>query len=184
MKNQNSPLQYVIPFALLAMLSLFIINEFMTAQDPSLSAGNTHIPLPVFSLPNLWDPTRLVTQNDFNNGHVSLLHVWGAWCSACRHEHAMMMEINKTYHVSIYSIDYKDDPAAAKLWLINEGNPYSTTLMDLTGKVSRALGVYGTPETFIIDKHGIIRYRHIGTIDKATWNEILFPIINQYIKAD
>ncbi len=182
MNNQNSSFSYLLPLAILILL-LTIISKEITNQGTTLNTGNVNMPIPSFSLPNLWVPTAELTQRDLMTGHVMLLHVWGSWCGACRHEHEMLTKIADDYHIPIFSIDYKDDPEAARTWLREQGNPYVATAVDTTGSVSRGLGVHGTPDTFIIDNHGIIRYRHVGTIDIDTWNEILFPLITQYKNA-
>jgi cytochrome c biogenesis protein CcmG/thiol:disulfide interchange protein DsbE len=175
---------YSIPLVMLAILLVLIASELRGPQNPfnkTIPAGS---PLPAFELKNLWQNDRAFTNKDLPEGQVFLLHVWGVWCSACRHEHPTMLNIKDTYHIPIYSFDYKDNPDDAKTWLSLHGNPYVLTAMDPEGKVSRSLGVYGTPETFLIDKHGIIRYSHIGTIDKATWDQEIYPLIVQYKNAD
>jgi cytochrome c biogenesis protein CcmG/thiol:disulfide interchange protein DsbE len=184
MGKKKTWLVYSIPLVMLAILLGLIATELRGPQNPFNKTIPTGSPLPAFELKNLWQIDQAFTDKDLPDGQVVLLHVWGSWCSACRQEHPILMYIKNTYHIPIYSLDYKDDPDDAKTWLSANGNPYVKTAMDPEGKVSHRLGVYGTPETFLIDKHGIIRYSHIGTLDKATWDQEIFPLIAQYKNAD
>jgi cytochrome c biogenesis protein CcmG/thiol:disulfide interchange protein DsbE len=155
-----------------------------TPQNPFGPGVNDGAPVPAFAVTNLWVNGKTFRNTDLPAGQVVLLHVWGAWCSACQHEQPLLMDIVNRYHIPIYSLDYKDNPEKAKTWLSTHGNPYVQTGIDHDGSVSRQLGVYGTPETFLIDKHGIIRYRHVGMIDKKTWEQELFPLITHYRQTD
>jgi cytochrome c biogenesis protein CcmG/thiol:disulfide interchange protein DsbE len=184
MSRKKSSLGYLIPLVMLAILLVLIGNELRISRNPFTTKAAEGTALPPFELQNLWSADKTLTEKDLPRGQVVLLHVWGSWCSACRYEHPMMMYINNRYHIPIYSIDYKDDPEAAKTWLTQQGDPYTAIAMDPNGKFSRDLGVYGTPETFLIDKHGLIRYRHVGVIDKMTWDQEIFPLIVQYRQAD
>jgi cytochrome c biogenesis protein CcmG/thiol:disulfide interchange protein DsbE len=184
MGKKKSALVYFIPLVMLGILLVLIAGELRMPQNPFASSVPNGVELPPFELKNLWAAQKTFSNKELPDGEVILLHVWGSWCSACRQEHPILLSITNRYHIPIYSLDYKDDPEAAKLWLLNHGNPYVQTGMDSLGKVSRRLGVYGTPETFLIDKHGIIRYRHVGSLDKTTWDNEIYPLIVQYRKAD
>jgi cytochrome c biogenesis protein CcmG/thiol:disulfide interchange protein DsbE len=112
---------------------------------------------PALDLPLLFNPTLRLTDKDLQK-HVTLLNVWASWCSACAAEHEILLQLAMQENLIIDGLDYKDDPAAAKKVLMQSGNPYQKVAMDQTGDVAINWGVYGTPETFILDKNGIIRY--------------------------
>ena len=135
--------------------------------------------IPEFQLPNLLVTNKTFSQKDLL-GRVTLLNVWATWCYACGVELPMLMKIKNEYGVPIYSIDYKDNPQDAKKWLQQNGNPYLITGSDVKGDVVIDLGVYGTPETFVISPEGKIIYRHIGVLDQRSWDTILHPLVKQY----
>lgn len=134
--------------------------------------------LPTFAVPVLGAPG--VFNSSALQGHVILLNVWASWCGFCREEHPMLLEIQKKYHIPIYGVDFEDNSDAALNYLAQFGNPYVMVGIDKEGAIANSLQVSGTPETFIIDKHGVIRYRHIGYIDKKSWVNEFLPLINQY----
>jgi|SRR3990167_6461758 len=170
---------WVVPFiALIALLCVLGVELFRHKQD-AISASMVGEPVPAFHLVDLLHPEKEFTSKDLL-GQVSLLNVWATWCYACQQEHTMLLAIKEHYNVPIYSIDYRDKPEAANMWLAKLGNPYQAVGEDNTGGVSIDLGVYGTPETFIVDAHGRIRYRHVGRIDQETWEKVLWPLVQQY----
>lgn len=130
---------------------------------------------PAFLLPQLHEPNKTFSAESMR-GKVWLLNFWGTWCVACRDEHPMLVEFAKSAAVPIYGIDYKDDPAAAKQWLNELGNPYTLTAFDVDGRVSIDYGVYGAPETFLIDKAGVIRFKQIGPVTEEVWNKQILPL--------
>jgi cytochrome c biogenesis protein CcmG/thiol:disulfide interchange protein DsbE len=133
-------------------------------------------PVPSFSLPILMQK-RLATEKDFL-GHVSLLNVWATWCNTCAEEHDFLLTLARDPSLVIYGLDYKDETAAAVKLLRDNGNPYQMVMLDTEGSVAIDWGVYGTPETFIVDKKGIIRYKHIGALTPAVWDEKIKPLID------
>jgi cytochrome c biogenesis protein CcmG/thiol:disulfide interchange protein DsbE len=133
---------------------------------------------PEFTLPNLLEPMQISTNKDFI-GHVTILNVWATWCYACAQEHAELLNIANNNKVILYGLNYKDDPEAAREWLKKNGNPYQTVAVDRSGETAINWGVYGTPETFVIDKKGMIRYKHIGPITADVWEEKLQPMVQQ-----
>lgn len=136
-------------------------------------------PAPVFSLPVLSYENKVATEKDFI-GHVTLFNVWATWCSACAQEHEMLLSIAKDQpDVVLYGLDYKDDARTARQYLHDQGNPYRTVAVDKTGDAAINYGVYGTPETFIIDKKGIIRFKYIGSITTDIWEETLGPLVTK-----
>lgn len=135
-------------------------------------------PAPEFKLPELFSPNETTSKDDFI-GHVTLLNVWATWCHACLEEHDFLLKLSSIENLRIVGLNYKDDVSQAKQWLQENGNPYHVVAVDVSGNTGIDWGVYGTPETFIIDKKGIIRYKHIGPINATIWEKTMFPIIVQ-----
>lgn len=169
----------LIPFLILFSLLGVLWHELFSANPHELPSPLIGETIPSFTLPDLNHSGATLSPNDLK-GHVTLLNVWATWCYACNLEHEMLMKISKTYRVPIYSINYKDNTTAAKQWLVEKGNPYTKIGDDSKGDVAIDLGVYGTPETFIISTAGKIVYRHVGTITQESWNTVLYPIIKKY----
>lgn len=139
-------------------------------------------PAPAFSLPQLKEPGKLLTQDDLKK-KVSLFNVWATWCGACRQEHPVLVELAKT-GIPIYGLDYKDNRADAKRWLDRFGDPYVANAFDEDGRAAINWGVYGAPETFVVDKQGIIRHKHIGPLTTDVINRDILPLIKQLQEAD
>jgi cytochrome c biogenesis protein CcmG/thiol:disulfide interchange protein DsbE len=135
-------------------------------------------PAPGFQLRQLQDPNKTFTAQEMR-GKVWLLNFWGTWCVACREEHPLLIQYAKTAAVPIYGVDYKDEPAKALQMLEDEGNPYTITASDPDGRLSIDYGVYGAPETFLIDRNGIIRYKQIGPITEEAWQKEILPRVKQ-----
>ncbi len=149
-------------------------------NDPTkLESARINDPVPVFSLPSLQDPTKLLSQEDIK-GKVSLLNVWATWCPSCRVEHPYLLKIAREHGIPIIGLNYKDDREAAKEWLVKLDNPYLFNIFDKKGRLGLDLGVYGAPETYIVDSNGIVRYRHVGVIDDRVWKTIIEPRVKQY----
>ncbi|RMD71764.1 MAG: DsbE family thiol:disulfide interchange protein, partial [Gammaproteobacteria bacterium] len=115
-------------------------------------------------------------------GQVSLVNVWASWCVSCRAEHPLLVALSKTGRVAIYGIDYKDKREDALRWLELYGDPYVASAFDEDGRVAIEWGVYGTPETFVVDKGGIIRYKHVGPLTEAVIKEEILPLIEELEK--
>ncbi len=141
-------------------------------------------PAPAFQLPQLHDPAKTFSVQDMR-GKVWLLNFWGTWCIACREEHPLLVEYAKSNAVPIYGVDYKytsdnsDERAAAAQFLAEVGNPYTLTVYDADGRISIDYGVYGAPESFLIDKNGLIRFKQIGPITEDVWNNKILPLAKQ-----
>ncbi len=135
---------------------------------PSALVGQ---PLPAFSLPAVNDPGRQLTAETFRGG-PALVNVWATWCTACRAEHPVLNWL-AGQGVRILGVNYKDDPRAARQWLQDFQDPYQLDVSDGQGTLGLDLGVYGAPETFFVDRQGVIRYRHAGPITEALWREQL-----------
>ena len=165
MKN----LKLFIPLGIFLVLALFLFQGL--SRDPSeLPSVLISRPVPAFSLPDLLNPEQRIDQSVFE-GHVSLLNVWGTWCVACRVEHPFLVELAKQ-GVAIVGMNYKDDRAGARQWLDEKGDPYSVNFEDKDGRLAIDLGVFGAPETYLVDHHGIIRDKHVGVIDEQVWAEM------------
>lgn len=138
-------------------------------------------PVPEFSLPRLLDPNSKMTNEDLL-GKISLFNAWGTWCPSCYQEHPALIEIARKYKIPIYGLNYKDVREDAIRWLNKLGNPYVDIAFDQDGRSSIDWGIYAAPETFIVDKKGIIRHKHIGPIDLDIFTNELLPIINDLDK--
>lgn len=135
-------------------------------------------PLPDFSLPRLTEPTRQLSRADLT-GKVSLLNAWATWCVECRREHPLLVDIAREGRVPVYGLNYKDQTPDALQWLQRLGNPYVASGVDADGRVGIDLGVYGLPETFLVDQQGMIVHKHIGPIDRQIWETEFLPVIER-----
>lgn len=139
-------------------------------------------PSPEFSLARVKHPEKRVATRDLL-GRVYLLNIWASWCAACRQEHPLLMDINHSKLIPVIGLNYKDKRADALGFLNELGNPFEMSLSDTDGRVGIDLGVYGVPETFVIDKKGIIRYKHIGPISEKALMDKIMPVVRQYQNA-
>ena len=174
-------LKYIIP------LVLFMVMAGFLAMGLNLNPRDIPSPLinksaPGFSLPILAEPEKVLSNADLS-GQVWLLNVWASWCASCRTEHPVFNQLAKKKLVTIVGLNYKDEASAAKQWLAQLGNPYNVSIMDQQGRTGLDYGVYGVPETFVIDKKGVIRYKHTGPVSVKDVQEILLPLINK-LKAE
>ena len=169
--------KYLIPVVLFFVLVgfLFIGLYKDPSEVPSPLIGK---PSPQFVLPRLANNQATITEKEFL-GKVSLLNVWATWCYACREEHPVLNDLADRNIAVIYGLNYKDNSTAAKQYLKNYGNPYTANAFDESGRVGIEWGVYGAPETFLIDKKGIIRYKHIGPLTFEDVENVIIPLIHQ-----
>lgn len=139
--------------------------------------------VPVFDLPRV-DGSGVVgfDSEDLKQGTVTLVNAFASWCLPCLAEHPILTELAKRNGIRLYGINYKDKTEDAAAWLREHGNPYARIGADLNGRVAIDWGVYGVPETYIVDGEGRIRYRHIGPIDAAAVQEIILPLIDKLKK--
>lgn len=135
-------------------------------------------PAPLFELPRLDDPTRRFSPVDLR-GKPWMLSVWASWCGACREEHPLLVELARDRSITMIGLDYKDEPADALRWLRQFGNPYALSVNDADGRVGIEYGVYGVPETYVIDREGIIRYKHIGPLTQKAIDTELVPLLRK-----
>lgn len=162
----------LIPFVLFALLVLFFWRGLsLDPQNlPSVKLGQS---LPSFKLPTLGDNAGEFTPADML-GNVVLLNVWASWCDACTSEQVFLLQLARE-GVPLYGLNYKDRPEDATQWLAEWGNPYKMIGSDVLGQVAIDLGVYGAPETFLIDKTGAIQYRHAGILTAEIWRQEFLP---------
>ncbi|OGT84270.1 MAG: thiol:disulfide interchange protein [Gammaproteobacteria bacterium RIFCSPLOWO2_02_FULL_61_13] len=168
--------RYLIPLLVfIALVGLFAIGLRMDPRRvPSPFIGK---PAPAFDLPQLHAPGQRLTQ-EILRGRPVLLNVWASWCVECRHEHGLLLQLARQQQVPIYGLNYKDPRADALRWLEEFGNPYVISAVDEEGGVGIDYGVYGVPETFVVDAAGIIRYKHIGALTEKAVNETILPLLN------
>lgn len=172
--------RYVTP--VLALLLFVVLVGFLARglfldprEVPSPFIGK---PAPAFNLPTVADPSRSIGTDQLRN-RVTLLNVWASWCVSCRAEHPLLVDLARRGGVAIYGLNYKDTRADAQRWLATLGNPYTASAFDEDGRVGIEWGVYGVPETFVIDSQGIIRHKHTGPITADVWEKTLWPLIQK-----
>lgn len=169
--------RFLIPFAIFAVL-VIVLGIGLTLDPREVPSPLIDKTAPTFELPTLHDPDATFTPEDMK-GKVWLLNVWASWCSACRAEHMVLNGLAKTGEVAIVGLNYKDQPQDAINWLEQLGNPYVTSASDINGSAGLDWGVYGVPETFLVDKKGIIRYKQIGPVTEESLSETILPLIRQ-----
>jgi cytochrome c biogenesis protein CcmG/thiol:disulfide interchange protein DsbE len=169
--------QFLAPLALFAVLLGFLAVglNLNPREVPSPLIGK---PAPAFELARLDDPTQRITHADLK-GQVWILNVWASWCVACRQEHPLLVDFAKRNPVPLYGLNYKDKRDDAIRWLTNFGNPYTRSLSDTDGLVGIDFGVYGVPETFVIDKQGVIRMKHIGPVTPEVLRDDIIPLVRK-----
>ncbi len=168
-----------LPLVVFALLALLLLAGVILSRDgnrdvlPSPLIGK---PAPTFELPVLHEAGRLVTSEELS-GEPYLLNVWGSWCPECRTEHPVLTKFAETKRVRVIGYNLKDEHADALRWLEQFGNPYWLVLTDYTGETAIDWGIYGAPETFLVDGDGIIRWKHVGPMSEATIQDELLPVL-------
>jgi cytochrome c biogenesis protein CcmG, thiol:disulfide interchange protein DsbE len=169
--------RFLIPFG------IFIVVVGFLAVGLTLNPRELPSPLvgkaaPDFSLPQLHDPRKVISSNDLK-GKVWLLNFWASWCGGCKDEHPVLIHLAQSGAVPIYGMDYKDRREEALAWLKEWGNPYSIVAVDEPGRVGINYGVYGVPETYVIDKAGVIRYKQIGPLREDILEKKILPLVRE-----
>ena len=169
--------RYLIPLAVFIVLVVFLgIGLGLNPREiPSPLIGK---PAPVFKLTQLHESGKVLGKEDLL-GQVWLLNVWASWCVSCREEHPVLIEFSKRNVVPIYGLNYKDQRADALAWLSRFGDPYKASIVDADGRVGIDYGVYGVPETFVIDKAGVVRYKQIGPVTPDALKNKILPLLQQ-----
>ncbi|MBC7755910.1 MAG: DsbE family thiol:disulfide interchange protein [Bdellovibrio sp.] len=167
--------KFLIPLVLFLIAVGFLFKGlFLDPHEvPSPLVGK---PAPAFTAPLLSEPSKRFNTADMK-GKVWLLNVWASWCVACREEHPALMEMAKISEIATYGLDYKDTDAEAQAVIDANGNPYKEIMTDADGKIGIDYGVYGVPETYVIDKLGIIRYKQIGPITEQAFFSKILPLV-------
>jgi cytochrome c biogenesis protein CcmG/thiol:disulfide interchange protein DsbE len=170
-------LRFLIPLALFAVLAWFLYAglSLNPREVPSPLIGK---PAPGFALPRLDDPTQTVKREDLL-GKVWVMNVWASWCAPCREEHPLVVAFARERKVPVIGLNYKDRPGDARTWLERLGNPYAATLIDFDGKVGIDFGVYGVPETFVIDAQGVVRFKHVGVLTRQVISQKIEPLLKE-----
>lgn len=164
-----------LPIAIFVVL-LAILGYGLTRNPSLVSSPLIGKPLPDFSLPQLHEAKNTIGNYDLR-GSPYLLNVWASWCAACRIEHPLLMQVAEQRMLPIYGVNYRDKREDALAWLERYGNPYEAVIFDERGDLGLDLGVYGAPETFLVDRNNVIVYKHIGPITDEVWAEELHPKI-------
>ncbi len=169
--------RFLIPLGIFIVLVIFLgIGLKLNPREvPSPLIGK---PAPDFKLALLSDPSRQMSPADLR-GKVWLFNVWASWCGSCRQEHDLLIDLGRKGIVPIYGMDYKDQPGDARAVLARFGNPYVETVMDPDGRSGINYGVYGVPETYLIDKGGIIRYKHTGPLTGEILERKILPLVKE-----
>jgi len=176
MKAVRWSIPLVIFIVLLAFLWVGLGRDPREVPSPLIGK-----PAPAFSLAQLHDPAQSLSNSDLR-GKVWLLNVWASWCVSCREEHPLLMQLAAAKSVPIYGLEYKDDPGAGKAWLTQNGDPYTASIVDRDGRVGIDYGVYGVPETFVVDKQGVIRYKQIGPLSVDALQKKILPLVRELQK--
>jgi cytochrome c biogenesis protein CcmG/thiol:disulfide interchange protein DsbE len=169
--------KFLIP--LVVFLGLVVFLAIGLTRDPrEVPSPLVGKAAPAFQVPELHDAAKTISTDDFK-GQVWMFNVWASWCVACREEHPLLMQLARTTDIQLIGLDYKDKREDGQRFLQTRGDPYRRIAFDADGRVGINYGVYGVPETFIIDKKGVIRHKHIGPITPEALQNKILPLIQQ-----
>lgn len=170
-------LRWSLPLAVFLVLLAFLFVGLF--RDPrEVPSPLVDKPAPSFSLAKLHQPGERLSNADMR-GQVWLLNVWASWCVSCRVEHPLLVALAKADVVPVIGLAYKDKPEDGLAWLASNGDPYRMSIVDRDGRVGIDFGVYGVPETFVIDKSGIIRYKQIGPLTADALDKTILPLVRE-----
>jgi cytochrome c biogenesis protein CcmG/thiol:disulfide interchange protein DsbE len=173
-------MKFLLPLILFLVLVVFLAIGL--SRDPrEVPSPLVDKPAPAFTLPQLSAPEQRFKSEEMR-GRVWLLNVWASWCVACREEHPVLLDLARTRLVPIYGLNYKDERRDALSWLEEFGDPYTLSLVDAEGRVGIDYGVYGVPETFVIDRSGVIRYKQIGPVTAEVMQKKIIPLVKELQK--
>jgi cytochrome c biogenesis protein CcmG/thiol:disulfide interchange protein DsbE len=170
-------LRFFIPLVVLVAL-VFFLGAGLKLDPKEVPSPLIGKPSPVFDLTRL-DNAAVRIRRDDMLGKVWMLNVWASWCVACRDEHPLLLEFSRKKLLPIYGLNYKDERLAGLKWLRNFGDPYDASLFDQDGRIGIDFGVYGVPETFIMDRDGIVRFKHIGPVTPDVIRTQIEPLIRK-----
>ncbi|GAB4260549.1 MAG: DsbE family thiol:disulfide interchange protein [Methylomicrobium sp.] len=168
-------LKFLIPLLIFVVLAVFLALG-LNLNPREIPSPFIDKPAPAFSLPTLSNPERRLSNEDLK-GQVWLLNVWASWCVSCRAEHRVLNRLAARKLAVIIGLNYKDETDSANAWLAQLGNPYDVSIVDAEGLAGIDWGVYGVPETFVIDKKGIVRYKHTGPVTDNDVEETFLPLL-------
>ena len=170
-------MRFIWPFVIFVVLAgfLFVGLRLDPREVPSPLIDK---PAPPFKLAQLQDPAKTLAPEDLK-GKVWIFNVWASWCVACMQEHPLLVELSRQNLVPIYGLNYKDGRDNALAWLNRHGNPYTLSAMDADGRVGIDYGVYGVPETYVIDKDGVIRFKQIGPVTPKVLEQKILPLVRK-----
>ena len=169
--------RFMIPLGIFIVIVAFMAVG-LTKDPREVPSPLIGKPAPEFALTQLDRPEQTIRRADML-GKVWMLNVWASWCEACRDEHPHLVEFAKLKALPIYGLDYKDQREPAQQWLAERGDPYDASLFDANGRVGIDFGVYGVPETFVIDKQGVIRFKQIGALTPAVLQDQVLPLLRK-----
>ena len=175
--NDSVNKSLLIPLAVFVGLVMILAVGFNLEDPHFLPSELIDQQFPEFSLNELNTPDRIVTHKDIK-GQVALVNVWATWCPNCLIEHPELMRISREEGLPLYGINYNDESVKARQWLVRHNNPFQFNIVDDQGKLGIDLGVYGAPETFVLDANGVIQYRHVGPVTRRVWEETLRPVVD------
>ncbi len=170
-------LRFILPLAIFGVL-VFVLWRGLSLNPSEVPSPLINKAAPSFSLSRLENVDQTISRDDML-GRVWMLNVWASWCVACREEHPLLVEFSRSKSVPIIGLNYKDKRPAGMAWLARLGNPYDISAFDDEGKVGIDFGVYGVPETFVIDKRGIVRFKHIGALTPDVIRTRLQPLLKE-----
>lgn len=167
--------RFLLPLGVFALLAVVLGIGILHAPEKGVIASPlVGKPAPQFALPDLIEPQRLVRSVDLK-GRWYLFNVWGTWCAECRAEHETLLRVQHAGLVPLIGLDWKDDAGQARAWLAQLGNPYQEVAVDAEGRVAIDWGVYGAPETFLVNPRGIVVYKHVGALTDEVWSREILP---------
>jgi cytochrome c biogenesis protein CcmG/thiol:disulfide interchange protein DsbE len=169
--------RYLVPLGIFLVLVVFL-GVGLGLNPRQVPSPLIDRPAPAFVLPQLHAPDKPIGPEALR-GQVWLLNVWASWCVSCRQEHPVLIDLAKSGEVPIYGLNYKDQREDALRWLVQWGDPYKLSIMDVKGATGIDYGVYGVPETFVIDKAGIIRYKQIGPLTPEILRDKILPLVRK-----
>lgn len=172
--------RFLLPLGIFAAL-VVLLAAGLTLNPREVPSPLIGKPAPPFELPLLQQPGKSFAPREMQ-GKVWVLNVWASWCAACREEHPVLADFAKSGAAPLYGLNYKDKREEAIAWLGRYGDPYAASIVDVDGRVGIDYGVYGVPETYVIDKAGVIRYKRIGPVTPAILNEKIVPLVAELNK--
>jgi len=167
--------RFLLPLGAFVLLVIVLAIGIRHAPEKDIIASPLiGKPAPAFSLPELSDPARTVRSSELR-GRWYLFNVWGTWCYECRAEHQMLLEVHRAAVLPVIGLDWKDDDAQARTWLTQLGNPYELVAVDHLGRTAIDWGVYGAPESFLVNPEGVVVYKLVGPLTHEAWTQEILP---------